>query len=118
MKLVIHSVSSWDHPNIRTWEPEDPSDIVEDLTLHIGARGGKGTEMFTLRIATPAGLSKLCAKDGIVATRPLLVIDRFDFHSLWAWLERTVKSCEGETWLDCVHELRVYFMWEYEGLTP
>ena len=118
MKLEIHSVNSWNHPDIPTWEPEDPSDIAEELILDIGQKGKKGADMFTLRIATPAGLSKLSAKDGIVAVRPLLVIDRFDWHSLWAWLEKTVKSCEGETWPDCVHELRVHFLWEYEGMKP
>jgi hypothetical protein len=116
MMPVIYSVACWDHPNIRTWEPDAPDDIAEELVLDIGAKGKKGADSFTLRVATPKGLERLPARNNIIATRPLLVMDRYDFDSLWAWLQTTVAACEGDTWLDCVNELRVHFLWEYEGM--
>jgi hypothetical protein len=114
MKLVIHSVSCRNHPNIRTWEPDDPDDFVEELTLKIGPKGQKQADAFTIRVATPTGLARLPAVDGIIAMRPLVVMDRYDFELLWAWLQQTVETCETETWLSCVSELRVYFAWEHE----
>lgn len=42
---------------------------------------------------------------------------RYDYADLWSWLEQTVETCGGETWLDCVAELRQYFSWEFEGMT-
>jgi hypothetical protein len=116
MKLVIHSVACWGHPNIRTWEPEDPEDVAEEMTLDIGPKGKQGADSFVIRVATPKGLSRLPAKDGIIATRPLLVMERYDYTGLWAWLEKTVASCERETWPACADALRVFFRWEYEGM--
>jgi len=114
MKPIIHQVSCWDHPNVRTWEPLDSADVAEELMLHIGARGTKGADNFTLRVATPTGLSGLPSERGIIATRPLLVMARYDYEDLWSYLEETVKECEAETWLDCVAKLGRYFRWEYE----
>jgi hypothetical protein len=114
MKPVIHSVSCRSHPNFRTWEPNDPGDIVEELTLKIGPKGKNEANSFTILVATPTGLGRLPAVDGIVAMRPLLVMDRYDFELLWAWLQQTVEECQADTWLSCVRELRVYFAWEHE----
>lgn len=86
MKPIIHSVRSYDHPKIRTWEPDDPGNIALMLLLDIGPKGQKRADMFTLRLATPRGLLGLPARNGIVATRPLLVMDRFD------------SSCCGPGW--------------------
>jgi len=115
LKLVIRSVSVWGHPNIRTWEPSDPGVMTEVVHLDIGPKSGKGADAFTLRIATPAGLSSLNSKDGIVATRPLLVMSRYDFGDLWRWLEKIVSECEAESWPASVQRLQRYFDWEFEG---
>jgi hypothetical protein len=115
MKLVIHRVSCWEHPNVRTWEPPDPDDVAEELMLDIGSRGNRGTDNFTLRVATPKGLSRSPSERGIIAAR-LLVMARYDYDDLWSWLEKTVEACEAETWLDCVAKLSRYFFWEYEGI--
>lgn len=116
MKLVLHSVGCWGNPNLRTWTPDDPDTIAVELMIDIGEKGKKGADMFTLKLATPKGLLELDSKDGIIATRPLLVMERYDFQLLWDWLQKTIATCERETWLDCVAELRVYFLWEYEGM--
>jgi hypothetical protein len=114
-KLVIRSVSVWGHPNIRTWEPDNPGEIAEIVTLDIGDKTTPGTNSFAIRVATPAGLSKLPAEHGILATRPLLIMQSYNYGDLWDWLERTVAKCEADTWNASVGELRRYFDWEYDG---
>lgn len=114
-RLVIRSVFVWGHPNIRTWEPDDPGTIAELVSLDIGERSKSSADTFSIRVATPAGLSTLEARDGILATRPLLIMERYDFGNLWRWLERTVAECEADTWLASVENLRRYFAWEYDG---
>jgi len=114
MKLVIRSAGVWAHPNLRTWEPEDPASVAETVLIDIGERDKKSADSFTLRVATPAGLDRLDARDGIIATRPLLVMRRYDFDDLWRWLERTVASCEADSWSACVENLRRHFAWEYD----
>jgi hypothetical protein len=63
-KLVIRSVSVWGHPNIRTWQPDDPGAIAEVVSLDIGERSKDGADTFTIRVATPAGLAALEAREG------------------------------------------------------
>jgi hypothetical protein len=115
MKLVIRSAGVWGHPNIRTWEPGDPAVVAELLMVEIGPSHGRAADSFTLRLATPAGLDRLTARDGILATRPLLVMRRYDFDDLWRWLERTVQSCAADSWSASVEKLCRYFDWEYQG---
>ena len=120
MKPVIKSVSVWGHPNIRTWEPEDPNKIAEVVFIDMGPRSGKtgsvkAANTFYIRVATPNGLTTLEAKDGILATRPLLIMQRYDFNNLWNWLEKTVATCEADTWPACVDKLRLYFDWEFSN---
>jgi hypothetical protein len=111
LKPVIRSVGVWGYPNIRTWEPDDPSAFAELVQLDVGPKQAKGADSFSLRVATPAGLEALETKDGIVATRPLLVMRRYDYDDLWRWLE----TCEAGTWPECVEKLQRYFNWEFEG---
>ena len=117
MKLVIRSAGTWDHPNIRTWDPADPRVFAEELRVDIGPRGGKDADSFTIRVATPAGLDALEERDGILANRPLLVMRQYDFENLWRWLETTVEACTADTWPASVENLRRYFNWEYDGYT-
>lgn len=115
LRLVIRSVSVWGHPNIRTWEPENPKEIAEIVTVDIGPKTKKQADSFTIRVATPRGLETLQPRDGILAIRPLLIMERYNFHDLWQWLEQIVAKCEVETWNGCVDQLQRYFDWEYQG---
>lgn len=117
MKPIIKSVGVWGNPNIRTWRPDNPDVFAELVLLSIGPKPGKGADTFTLRVANPAGLATLNVKDGIIASRPLLVMDRYDFDNLWRWLEERVATCDGNTWPEIVEKLRLYFEWEYDSLT-
>lgn len=116
MKLVIHSVWTWECANIRVWAPPDPELIATTINIDIGAKGRRGKDTFQLRLATPKGLAAIEARDGIIAIRPLLVIERYDFHVVWGWLQETVAKCEAAGWTDCVANLRRWFDWEYDGM--
>lgn len=111
MKLVVHSLSIWSHPNLRTWEPDDPLNIAEEVSLEVGSKGKKASDIFFIKVATPKGLK---SQDGVIAMRPLLILSRYDYHVLWNWITATVSKCEGPRWNDCVSRLQLYFTWEYE----
>lgn len=114
MKLVIRSVGTSAHPNLRTWEPDDREDIATIVIIEIGPRNGKGGDTFMLRLATPEGLRALNADDGVIASRGVLIVPGYDYPELSRWLERTVASCEADTWPQCVEKLRRWFRWEYD----
>ncbi|WP_434383129.1 Imm8 family immunity protein [Melittangium boletus] len=126
MTPAVQSVGIANQPNLRHWEPEDPDVVVETLAIHIGPRtAGKGargqvkkSDLFTLRVATPAGLETLETQDGVLLiNRKLLLVRRYDSDTIWRWLERTVASCEAATWAECVDKLRAHFHWEFEGMS-
>jgi hypothetical protein len=117
MKPIIKAVGVWGHPNIRTWQPDDPAVFAEVVSLDIGPKSSKAADSFSIRVATPAGLANLDSKDGIIAVRPLLVMDRYDYDNLWRWLDEKVSECDAETWPGCVEKLRLYFGWEYDNYT-
>jgi hypothetical protein len=125
VKPGILSAGIAGNPNIRKWEPDDPDVVSTFLFINVGPRTrGKGaldqvkkSDLFTLMVATPAGLDTLEPKDGILlAGRKLLVMRRYDFDDLWRWLEHTVDACEAATWAECVDKLRVHFNWEFENM--
>jgi len=92
----------------------EPKIVANDVEITIGSKSLKGADIFTIRLVTPAGLETLGSKMGIIATRPLLIMEEYDYENLWNWMEKTLSSCEGETWLDCVAKLKNYFDWEYD----
>jgi hypothetical protein len=114
MRLVIRGVEGGAHPNLRTYVPENPEVFDDFVQVHIGQKPGKGADAFTLRVATPAGLAAQPDKNSIIAQSPILVMRRFDFDELWNWLEKTVVSCQGDTWPESVEKLKRYFKWEFE----
>ena len=113
-KLVIRSIAVWGHPDIRKWQPDDPVKFAETVYLDIGPRTKKSSDSFSIRVATPAGLATLRARKGILAIRPLLIMEQYDFADLRRWLRRTVAKCEGKNWAASVSNLRRYFDWEYD----
>lgn len=115
MKLAIHTISTWNVPNLRTWCPEDDTVFAETVSLKIGARQSKRSDSFSIRVATPSGLLTLDPVKGILATSPLLVLVRYDFDVLWEWACTIVRGCEAPTWPDCVSKLSRYLSWEYDG---
>lgn len=115
MKLIIKLACVANGINLRAWKPADNKAIAEFVYLEIGEKGTKSSDGFTIRLATPQGLKNLSSLNGIIAERPLIIMDEYNFQDLWKWLEDIVSSCEGDTWLQSVEHLRRYFDWEYDN---
>jgi hypothetical protein len=116
MKLVIHTPYLGNGESLHAWQPEDEEAFAEFISLGIGTKGKKGSDDFFIMIATPRGLQQLISSGTkTFIGRPLLVMERYNFKEIWKWLEQTILSCEGETWLECVERLRYYFDWEFDG---
>lgn len=117
MKPEIKSVALWGHGDVRRWRPPDPSCVAEELFVDIGPKGNKKSDSFRIRVATPAGLEALEDRDGVIAVSPLLILRRFDVSTILKWLDQTAAKCEAPSWAECVEKLKVYFGWEYQGMT-
>jgi len=112
---MLKGLSAWGQPNLRIWQPEDPECFAEVISAEIGHRSQQGGDMFSLRVATPSALAAMEAKNGIIATRPLLVVDRYDFDVLWQWFDDLLAREDGRNWRECVERLRRYLDWEYDN---
>lgn len=97
------------------WLPKNELIVCEFISVSIGEKGRKTKDGFSIRIATPDGLRQLASESGILASRPLLVMERYSFENLWRWLNDVVVACEAETWIKCVKNLKGYFDWEFDG---
>lgn len=115
MRLVLHSVATASIRNLRTWSPEDPEVFCETLYLYIGpGPRSHGTNIFTITAATPKGLMARGAVNNIICEGPMLIIQVYDWTTLWSWLDRTVRACLAPTWDESVQRLRRWFRWEYD----
>lgn len=114
MQLVIRGIGTGSYPNLRLHEPEDSEVFAEVVQIDIGPKASKGSDTFSIRVATPKALLSMEDNKGVIAQRPLLVVKRFEFSVIREWLEETVRSCEANTWVECIENLKRYFDWEYE----
>lgn len=115
MKPVIHGAHIGGHTHFRAWVPGDDRDVLETVVLSIGGGSGKRTDEFWIRVATPAGLARAEAHEGIIASRALLVLERYDPDLLWRWLESIVAACDASDWMHCAEQLGRHFDWEFHN---
>jgi hypothetical protein len=78
VKLAIRSASVRGNVDLRTYAPEDIGNFAEQVTLEIAPKNASAADSFSILVATPSGLDALSAHDGILATRPLVVMRRYD----------------------------------------
>ncbi len=114
-QLILRGLSVWGHPNLRTWEPEYTDNFAEVISADIGHRRRAGNDTFSIRVATPAGLARLESHEGIIAMRPLLVVDKFDYDDVWNWFESIIARCDADDWDTCVVQLQHFLDWEYDS---
>ena len=114
IRPLLRNIGTYDHPNLRAFQPEDPTDVALHLSIEVGRKGTRGTDEFTVLVATPRGLAALPPSPlGILRAGKVVVIERYDFDRLWAWVETTVDSCCADTWSQCGERLHAYFNWEF-----
>jgi len=115
-KPIIYSIYTNDHVSLRKWAPENDDIVAKSINFDVGGKGKTERSTFSILVATPRGLQTLTPKSGILASHPLVVMDRYNFNFLFQWLEETVSSCEADSWFQCVDRLKVYFNWESDCL--
>ena len=119
-----------DHDPLGEWVPEKPSDVYFWVGMAIGEVGVEGTFWFDVIVATPEGVNMHHqgeVLDDFVRTqkrgyplktgqKALVVVDHYDWDSVYSVLREMVASCERETWEESLDCLREAFFWEYEDI--
>lgn len=97
------------------WHPPDKSMVRIVVTIGVGAVGMKGTNDFALEICTRPLLEK---KGNKWKAEYVLVVDSFEWIGIKQMIKARIESCQRDTWVASVEELRKRFYWEYETFPP
>ena len=99
--------------------PDDPECFAFDLTLEIGvADNVEGSELFSLIVCTPKWIEKCYLNDDqpMMLGRHRLIVLKYDWEKILAFLEHEVAKCEGDTWEEVTDKVGRIALYEYEDL--
>ncbi len=115
--LAEHPFRGWQRVE-PDWQPDDPYKVRVELVLLIGIPEQPGYDTFYAMVSTPSGVLSAEEHDALPRwiERGKLLIRRWHWSELRAFLEATVSSCRGPTAEDAMAVVRGYFRWEYDGL--
>lgn len=116
MKLKF--ITSWspdvEVDDLSQWRPPDPDDVSVELEVLAGPDGDIGEEKFSLEVSTPRAIARLVERDGVVALLHHIVLARWDWPTLWGFLETYASKCEGDTWEEVATRFGLMARWEFD----
>ncbi len=96
----------------------DPRETTSTLMVFAaGPLGGSGEETFQTTVCTPAGLSALVERDGVVAGRHFLFVDRIVTAQVEDFVRDRLRRMDGETWSELAGKIGRLGYWEFEDYT-
>jgi len=87
------------------------------LVFAAGPLGGPGEETFQATVCTPAGLSELVERDGVVAGRHFLFVDAIVPGRVEEFVRDRVRRIDGDTWSELAEKIGRLAHWEFEDYT-
>ncbi len=120
--MVTPELRSWDctdHHPIDRWSPEG-DEVLYWLVLGIGEPGSTAADLYTVPVATMAGLKTPDWKQRTRSRewkriRPI-VLRHYSWDAVIGCVRDRIRACSGYTWRDAQDKLRREFHWEYEGM--
>lgn len=89
------------------------------MTLVAGPKGEAGEEIFNFAVCSPGWLAREELKSAdIVLLRHILLMKKFDFRKVRAFIERYVNGLEAPTWAELGEKLGRLGHWEFEDYRP
>ena len=104
--------------DLDSYSPPDPVDFNVSIRLIAGPDDQEGEESFDFNVCSPAHLAVLAQGGTPFLLRHIILADRFDFPAIRAFVERYVRSCSGENWLEVGEKLSRLGHWEFEDYKP
>lgn len=98
---------------LENWSPSDPEFSI-DLDVFAGPAGTEVAERFTLYVCSPAWLEKYLEKRDLEDGRHMLIVKKFDYPRIRAWIDSVVEDSTGADWDEVAAKLGRYLAWEFE----
>ena len=114
MIATVRRLHSPDINNLATWSPPDPSGFGFLLQIMVGPVGQEGEESFDVQVCTPAWLEQRYGLDSIVVGRHHLIVFKYEYKAIEAFIKEYVARCSGNTWHDVAMKVGRLGRWEFE----
>jgi hypothetical protein len=117
MKAKIKSFHSPD-VDLATFWPDDPEDVGFLLQVLAGPADSPAEESFDLMVVTPRRLGRETRENGPLIGRHHLIVHRYDWGEIRAFLTRLFEAEIAPTWEELGTRLGRIGYWEFEDYTP
>jgi hypothetical protein len=104
--------------DLATYWSDDPEDVGFLLEIEAGSDEGPGADLFTLMVVTPRWLSRETRENGPLPGRHHLIVHRYDWGELRAFLTRLFEDQIAPDWEELGPRLGRIGHWEFEDYTP
>jgi hypothetical protein len=85
-----------------------------EVTAHIGLRGGRGADLFSIIVCTPQWLSEQSFEKGFLWGAHYLFVTRWDLSVVRRAITDMCRHTEGPDWAAIATKLSRYGYWEFE----
>jgi hypothetical protein len=115
MRAELKRLHSPDAVDLRQYWPQNPQKFSLLLQLMVGPIGGDGEESFDLVLCTPPWLDEQLKKQPVFVGLHHLIVDRFDYDRIFAFLQDWCSKIEGSSWQDIARQLAQIGHWEFDS---
>lgn len=108
------------HESLDSWVPDNPEDVELWFNIYVGERGSAARTTFDVVIYTKQKFQTRQKNGGQeflkrVERDKAIIVDKFNWQEIRQKLDAIIESCQRDTWMDSVEELRKHFPWEYDN---
>lgn len=81
----------------------------------IGPAEHESGESFDMLVCTPGWFAQQMRDQKIRSGEHTLFMNRFDYRSLVAYIEKRIQACEASSWPQLAERLNYLGHWEFDG---
>jgi Immunity protein 8 len=118
MHAELKRLHSPDVRDLRKYQPKDAACFGILVQAMFGPSGTEGEESFDVVVCTPDWLKEELSREVLVVGRHHIVVARYDYEMIEAFLKTHAQSCQGATWRDVAERLARLGKWEFEDYRP
>ncbi len=113
MRAELKRLHSPDIDDLEKYTPAQPDCFGFLVQAMIGPAGCQGEESFDMVVCTPEWLKRTRPAEFILGRHHLIVF-KYDYKSLAAYIAALAEECTGETWQEIAQQLSRLGKWEFE----
>ncbi len=117
MRPALRRLHSPDIRDLKTYAPEEDDKFGFLLQVLVGPANGEGEESSDVVGCTPRWLSEKYKDSDILLGLHKLIVFKYDYVRLHAFIEKFLPSCSGISWTKIARKVDRLGHWEFEGYT-